>query len=79
MYGGMDATGGALGNMATQLGLRAKIFAGAGVCTEQLPALAGNAAENVVCSQAGAALEKLAGGATFLAKCEKRFNQPSRF
>ncbi|WP_179100533.1 ABC transporter substrate-binding protein, partial [Burkholderia pseudomallei] len=37
------------------------------------------AAENVVCSQAGAALEKMPGGATFQAKYEKRFNQPIRF
>ncbi|KGD42722.1 receptor ligand binding region family protein [Burkholderia pseudomallei] len=79
MYGGMDATGGPFAKQAKQLGLRAKIFAGDGVCTEQLPALAGNAAENVVCSQAGAALEKMPGGATFQAKYEKRFNQPIRF
>ncbi|WP_373925571.1 branched-chain amino acid ABC transporter substrate-binding protein [Burkholderia pseudomallei] len=79
MYGGMDATGGPFAKQAKQLGLRAKIFAGDGVCTEQLPALAGNAAENVVCSQAGAALEKMPGGATFQVKYEKRFNQPIRF
>ncbi|TPB72887.1 branched chain amino acid ABC transporter substrate-binding protein [Burkholderia pseudomallei] len=79
MYGGMDATGGPFAKQAKQLGLRAKIFAGDGVCTEQWPALAGNAAENVVCSQAGAALAKMPGGATFQAKYEKRFNQPIRF
>ncbi|OND96070.1 branched chain amino acid ABC transporter substrate-binding protein, partial [Burkholderia pseudomallei] len=35
MYGGMDATGGPFAKQAKQLGLRAKIFAGDGVCTEQ--------------------------------------------
>ncbi|CAJ4631378.1 amino acid ABC transporter substrate-binding protein [Burkholderia pseudomallei] len=79
MYGGMDATGGPFAKQAKQLGLRAKIFAGDGVCTEKLADLAGDATDNVVCSEAGAALEKMPGGATFQAKYEKRFNQPIRF
>ncbi|GAB7535005.1 branched-chain amino acid ABC transporter substrate-binding protein [Burkholderia sp. 22PA0099] len=76
MYGGMDATGGPFAKQAKQLGLRAKILAGDGVCTEQLSDLAGDAAVNVVCSQAGAALEKMPGGAEFQAKYQKRFGQP---
>ncbi len=79
MYGGMDATGGPFAKQAKQLGLRAKIFAGDGVCTEKLADLAGDATDNVVCSEAGASLEKMPGGATFQAKYEKRFNQPIRF
>ncbi|MFG6883249.1 ABC transporter substrate-binding protein, partial [Burkholderia pseudomallei] len=61
---------------AKQLGLRAKIFAGDGVCTEKLADLAGDATDNVVCSEAGASLEKMPGGAAFKAKYEKRFGQP---
>ena len=76
MYGGMDATGGPFAKQAKQLGLRAKIFAGDGVCTEKLADLAGDATDNVVCSEAGASLEKMAGGAAFKAKYEKRFGQP---
>lgn len=76
MYGGMDATGGPFAKQAKQLGLRAKILAGDGVCTEQLSDLAGDASSNVVCSQAGAALEKMPGGAAFEAKYQKRFGQP---
>ncbi|MBN3723474.1 branched-chain amino acid ABC transporter substrate-binding protein [Burkholderia sp. Ac-20379] len=76
MYGGMDATGGPFAKQAKQLGLRAKILAGDGVCTEQLSDLAGDASANVVCSQAGAALEKMPGGAEFQAKYQKRFGQP---
>ncbi len=76
MYGGMDATGGPFAKQAKQLGLRAKILAGDGVCTEQLSDLAGDAADNVVCSQAGAALEKMPGGAAFQNKYQKRFGQP---
>jgi branched-chain amino acid transport system substrate-binding protein len=76
MYGGMDATGGPLAKQARQLGLRAKILAGDSVCTEELPKLAGDAAANVVCSQAGIALEKMPTGAQFVAKYSKRFNVP---
>jgi branched-chain amino acid transport system substrate-binding protein len=76
MYGGMDATGGPFAKQAKQLGLRAKVLAGDGVCTEQLSDLAGDASSNVVCSQAGAALEKMPGGSEFEAKYQKRFGQP---
>ncbi|TDV36950.1 amino acid/amide ABC transporter substrate-binding protein (HAAT family) [Paraburkholderia caballeronis] len=79
MYGGMDATGGPFAKQAKQLGLRAKVLAGDGVCTESLAQLAGAAADNVVCSQAGMALEKMAGGAAFSAKYQKRFGHPIEF
>ncbi|RAG59830.1 branched-chain amino acid ABC transporter substrate-binding protein, partial [Burkholderia multivorans] len=52
------------------------IFAGDGVCTEKLADLAGDATDNVVCSEAGASLEKMPGGGAFKAKYEKRFGQP---
>jgi branched-chain amino acid transport system substrate-binding protein len=76
MYGGMDATGGPFAKQAKQLGLRAKVLAGDGACTDKLSDLAGNATDNVVCSEVGMALEKMPGGASFEAKYKKRFNQP---
>lgn len=76
MYGGMDAAGGPIARQARQLGLRAKLLAGDGVCSEKLPVLAGAAADNVVCSQAGVAFEKMADGGAFQAKYQKRFGQP---
>jgi branched-chain amino acid transport system substrate-binding protein len=76
MYGGMDATGGPFAKQAKQLGLRAKVLAGDGVCTDQLSQLAGDATDNIVCSEAGMALEKMAGGAEFSAKFQKRFGAP---
>jgi len=79
MYGGMDATGGPFAKQAKQLGLRAKVLSGDGVCVDTLPKLAGAAADNVVCSQAGMALEKMPGGAAFAAKYEKRFGHPIVF
>ena len=75
MYGGMDATGGPLAKQARQLGMRAKILAGDGVCSTDLPKLAG-ASDNVVCSEAGIALEKMPGGAAFAKRYEARYHQP---
>jgi len=79
MYGGMDATGGPMAKQARQLGLRAKFLSGDGVCTTGLQKLAGNATDNVVCSQAGASVEKMAGGAAFAAKYRKRFGHDIEF
>ncbi|HTH60251.1 MAG TPA: branched-chain amino acid ABC transporter substrate-binding protein [Paraburkholderia sp.] len=79
MYGGMDATGGPFARQAKQLGLRAKVLSGDGVCVDTLPQLAGAAADNVVCSQAGMALEKMPGGAAFQAKYVKRFGHGIEF
>ena len=76
MYGGMDATGGPFAKQAMQLGMRAKVLAGDGLCTENLSDLAGTATDNIVCSQAGLALEKMAMGKEFQAKYEARFHQP---
>jgi len=76
MYGGSDATGGPFAKQARQLGLRAKVLAGDGLCTDKLSDLAGDATDNVVCSEAGLALEKMVDGKAFEAKYEKRFGQP---
>src|SRR5471032_2229600 len=76
MYGGMDATGGPFAKQAEQLDLRARVLGGDGVCSDQSSSLAGDATDNIVCSQAGIALEKMEGGAAFSAKFQKRFGQP---
>ncbi|MFM0293957.1 MULTISPECIES: branched-chain amino acid ABC transporter substrate-binding protein [Paraburkholderia] len=76
MYGGEDATGGPFAKQAAQLGIRARILAGDGVCTESLAQLAGTATDNVVCCEAGMALSKMPGGAAFVEKYKTRFAQP---
>jgi len=76
MYGGMDATGGPLTKQASELGIKAKIVAGDGVCTDKVAELAGPAISNVVCSEAGMALSKMAKGADFTKKYEARFKGP---
>jgi branched-chain amino acid transport system substrate-binding protein len=76
MYGGMDATMGPFAKQAKQLGLRAKVLGGDGACSEKLADLAGDATDNIVCSDIGMALQKMPGGKEFQAKYEKRFNEP---
>jgi branched-chain amino acid transport system substrate-binding protein len=74
MYGGMDATGGPLTKQAAELGIKAKVVGGDGMCTEKLAELAGDAVINVTCSEAGMALSKMAQGADFQKRYKERFN-----
>ena len=76
MYGGMDATGGPLAKQAGELGIKAKIVAGDGVCTDKVAELAGPAVSNIVCSEAGMALQNMAKGADFSTKYVARFKGP---
>ncbi|WP_347557000.1 branched-chain amino acid ABC transporter substrate-binding protein [Robbsia sp. KACC 23696] len=76
MYGGMDATGGPFAKQARQLAIRAHVLAGDGLCTPTLPSLAGEAADNVICSIAGAPLEKMPDGPAFAKRFTARFGQP---
>ena len=52
-YGGMDATGGPMIKQARELGIKAVFAFGDGACTDEMGKLAGQAAEGMVCSQAG--------------------------
>lgn len=76
MFGGMDATGGPLAKQAKELSVSAKIIGGDGICTEQMAKLAGDAVNNVICSEAGLALSKMAQGETFKKHFEERFGVP---
>lgn len=75
MYGGMDATGGPFAKQARQLAIPSKVLAGDGLCAESLSELAGEAADNVVCSIAGMPLEKMPDGPAFQKRYEARFGQ----
>ncbi|MDR5749774.1 MULTISPECIES: branched-chain amino acid ABC transporter substrate-binding protein [unclassified Caballeronia] len=76
MYGGMDVTGGPFIKEAAAAGIKAKILAGDGVCTDKIAELAGDAVQNLVCSEAGLALSKMDKGADFAQKYEARFHTP---
>ncbi len=74
MYGGMDATGGPLTKQARELGIKSKIVGGDGMCTDKVAELSGVAVENIICSEAGMALSKMAKGADFEKNYKARFN-----
>jgi branched-chain amino acid transport system substrate-binding protein len=75
MYGGMDATAGPMAKQMKQLGIKAKLLAGDGVCSPEFIKLAGDAADILTCSMAGEAVETLAKGEEFKAKYKAKFNQ----
>ena len=72
-WGGMDDTGAALSKQMKELGLKAKLVSGDGACTAKFIELAGDSAEGVICTVAGAPVSKMAKGAEFQANYEKAF------
>jgi branched-chain amino acid transport system substrate-binding protein len=71
-YGGMDATGGPLMKQGRELGIKAVFAFGDGACTDDMAKFAGEAAEGLLCSQAG--LPPQAADKKFLDAFKKRFN-----
>ena len=71
-YGGMDVTGGPLLKQARELGIKAVFSFGDGACTDEMPKLAGAAADGLLCSQAG--LPPQAADKKFLDAYKKKFN-----
>ena len=71
-YGGMDATGGPLLKQGRELGIKAVFSFGDGACTDKMKELAGDAAEGLLCSQAGIPVE--AADKNFLDAYKKKFN-----
>lgn len=76
-YGGMDAVAGPMIRQAKQLGIKAKFMGGDGICTGELPKLAGGAMADgqVVCAEAGGVEgEQKAGLEDFRTKFKAKFN-----
>src|SRR5438105_2420282 len=71
-YGGMDATGGPLMKQGRELGMNAVFSFGDGACTDKMKELAGDAAEGLLCSQAG--IPPQAASKKFLDAYKKKFN-----
>ena len=71
-YGGMDATGGPLLKQGRELGIKAVFAFGDGACTDEMAKLAGEAAEGLLCSQAG--IPVAAADKKFLDAYKKKFN-----
>jgi branched-chain amino acid transport system substrate-binding protein len=70
-YGGMDSTGGPLLRQARELSLTAVFSFGDGACTEKMHELAGEAADGLLCSQAG--IPPVAASKKFLDAYKARF------
>jgi len=71
-YGGMDVTGGPLLKQGRELGVKAAFSFGDGACTDKMKELAGDAAEGLLCSQAG--IPPQAADKKFLDAYKKKFN-----
>ena len=75
-FGGMDAVAGPMLRQMKQLGIQAKYMGGDGICTEQLPSLAGGGMldDQVVCAEAGGVEENQKKGLDeFRAAYSKKF------
>src|SRR5215470_274659 len=72
-YGGMDATGGPLLKQGRELGMKAVFAFGDGACTDKMKELAGDAADGLLCSQAG--IPPQAASKKFLDAYKAKFNQ----
>jgi len=71
-FGGMDAAAGPLLKQARELGMKAVFSFGDGACSDQMKALAGEASEGLVCSQAG--IPAKAASQAFLDAYKAKFN-----
>lgn len=75
-FGGYAPQGAPMARQMKQLNINAKLLGGDTICTVEMGKLGGDAvADNVLCSQGGAMLDKAASGPAFKAKFKKRFNQ----
>jgi branched-chain amino acid transport system substrate-binding protein len=75
-FGGMDAVAGPMIRQMKQLGINAKFMGGDGICTSELPKLAGGAMADgqVVCAEAGGVEgEQKVGMTKFVADYKKKF------
>jgi branched-chain amino acid transport system substrate-binding protein len=73
MFGAMDDTVAKLALQMKQLGIKARLLGGDGACTEKFIDLAKDAANGLVCTEAGLPLEKMPKGAEFSSKYKARF------
>jgi ABC-type branched-subunit amino acid transport system substrate-binding protein len=75
-FGGYAPQGAPMARQMKQLGINAKLLGGDTICTAEMGKLGGDAvADNVLCSQGGAILDKAASGPQFKAAFKKRYNR----
>ncbi|NRR28976.1 branched-chain amino acid ABC transporter substrate-binding protein [Oxalobacteraceae bacterium] len=75
-FGGYAPQGAPMARQMKQLGINAKLLGGDTICTVEMAKLGGDAVgDNVLCSQGGAILDKVANGPAFKARYKERFKQ----
>ena len=76
-YGGMDATAGPLIKQGKELGIKVVYSFGDGACTDEMGKLAGEAAEGLLCSQAG--IPTQASSKTFLNAFKAKYGDVKQY
>src|SRR5580698_1662004 len=74
-YGGADSQAAPMVKQMRELGIKAPLMGGEMVHTPTFLSLAGDAANGTVASLAGLPLEQMPGGADYVSKYKKRFNE----
>jgi branched-chain amino acid transport system substrate-binding protein len=75
-FGGVDDTAAGIAIQMKAMGTSAKLMSGDGTCTGRFIEIAKEAADVLICSEAGAPLEKLPQGVAFAQKYKERFRMP---
>jgi len=73
MFGGMDSVAAPMARQMKELGMKATMLAGDGVCDPGFISIAGDASGVLTCSVAGRALEKMAKGDEFTKRYKQKF------
>ena len=73
MFGGMDSVAAPMARQMKELGMKASMLAGDGVCDPGFISIAGDASGVLTCSVAGRALEKMAKGDEFVKRYKAKF------
>ena len=75
-FGGTDVQSGPLAKQIKQIGLKLPLLSGEMTRSDTFLKLAGDAAEGTIASLAGVPMDKMPGGADFLARFKARFGEP---
>jgi len=76
VYGGMDDTAGPMAKQIHQLGIKTPLVSGDGACSPEFIKLAGDGADQLTCTRAGEAVERLPRGEQFMTRYQAKFGSP---
>jgi branched-chain amino acid transport system substrate-binding protein len=72
-YGGMYSQAGPMLRQMKQLGIKAKLMGGDGICTVELAKLAGDAVNGTICGEGGSPLDQMPGGQAWKKRYDAEF------